>query len=98
MAKLAATALFLAGFSCGSAALAAGIAAKDPIPDFSSKDVGWNAGATDFIPLPNGPHPVTFDPAHPYVPNGQGQPTFRIADLTNPILKPWAVEQMRKAN
>lgn len=77
-----------------------GIAAKAPIPipDFSSNDVGWNAGATDFVPPPTGAHPVSFDSAHPYVPNGQGQPTFRIADLTNPILKPWAVEQMRKAN
>jgi hypothetical protein len=26
------------------------------------------------------------------------QVTVRIADLTNPILKPWAVERMRKAN
>jgi hypothetical protein len=29
---------------------------------------------------------------HPYVPNNVGkQPTYRIADLTNPLLKPWAV-------
>jgi hypothetical protein len=35
----------------------------------------------------------------PYVPNGNGnQPTYRIADTSNPILKPWAVEQMEKAN
>ena len=26
------------------------------------------------------------------------QPTYRVADLTNPILKPWAVEQLKKAN
>ena len=26
------------------------------------------------------------------------RPTYRIADVTNPILKPWAAEQMRKAN
>ena len=39
------------------------------------------------------------DPAHPYVPNGNGrQPTYRIADLTNPILKPWVIEKMKKAN
>src|SRR5215472_17994356 len=24
--------------------------------------------------------------------------TFRIADLTNPILKPWAIEEMREQN
>src|SRR5512136_3051215 len=39
--------------------------------------------------------PVSFDPAHPYVPNNIGkQPTFRIADLTNPNLKSWVVERM----
>ena len=36
---------------------------------------------------------------HPYVPNGRGQqPTYRIADLSNPILQPWAIERMKKAN
>jgi hypothetical protein len=59
----------------------------------------WNTDSTDFIALPNGPQPVSFDKAHPYVPNGIGQqPTYRIADLSNPILKPWAVERMRDAN
>src|SRR5499427_3447054 len=52
----------------------------------------------DFLPPPSGPGPVLADKAHPYVPNGQGQPTYRVADLTNPILKPWAIERMRKAN
>src|SRR6266576_1499213 len=47
---------------------------------------------------PSGPGPVVSDKAHPYVPNGQGQSTYRVADLTNPILKPWVIEQMRKAN
>ena len=31
-------------------------------------------------------------------PMARAQPTYRVADLTNPILKPWAVEQMKKAN
>jgi hypothetical protein len=26
------------------------------------------------------------------------QPTYRIVDLANPILKPWPIEQMQKAN
>jgi hypothetical protein len=87
---------FMAAVLYAGATFGAGV--EEKIPDFSSNDTGWNAGATDFVALPNGPHPVSFDPAHPYVPNGQGQPTFRIADLSNPILKPWAVEEMRKAN
>ena len=36
--------------------------------------------------------------AHPYVPNGRGQPTYRVADITNPILKPWADRADGKAN
>ena len=52
----------------------------------------------DFLPPENGPGPVLSDPKHPYVPNGSGQPTYRVADLANPILKPWAVEKMKKAN
>jgi len=45
---------------------------------------------------------VTFDKAHPYIPNGARgggrQPTYRVADLSNPILQPWAKEQMKKTN
>src|SRR4051812_22546566 len=53
----------------------------------------------DFLPPPSGPGPVMSRKDRPYVPNGRGQqPTYRIADLTNPILKPWAIEQMKKAN
>ena len=39
------------------------------------------------------------DPAYPFVPNNTGrQPTYRIADLTNPNLKPWVKERMKKDN
>jgi hypothetical protein len=70
-----------------------------PIPDFFSNNVAWNASSTDFVSIPGRAQPVTFDRAHPYVPNGIGQqPTYRIADLSNPILKPWAVDKMRQAN
>jgi hypothetical protein len=57
----------------------------------------------DYLPPASGPGPVMADPAHPYTPNDEGrntgvQPTYRIADLSNPILQPWAREQMKKAN
>jgi hypothetical protein len=43
--------------------------------------------------------PVASDPAHPYVPNGNyAQPTYRIADIGNPNLKPWVKEPMKKDN
>jgi hypothetical protein len=33
------------------------------------------------------------------VPNGTGkQPTYRVADLSNPILQPWLITSMKKAN
>jgi hypothetical protein len=53
----------------------------------------------DFLPPPSGPGPVISLKDRPYVPNGRGQqPTYRLADLTNPILKPWVIERMKKAN
>jgi hypothetical protein len=76
-----------------------------PIPRFGP-DVAtaWqvnHADGDDYIPPASGPGPVTYDPAHPFiptVPDGPLQPTYRIADVTNPILRPWAAEQMRKSN
>jgi hypothetical protein len=45
------------------------------------------------------PRPTRNDPAHPHVDNGAGaQPTFRVADLTNPNIKPWAKEVMKREN
>ena len=66
-------------------------AATPPVfsPDLS---VGW-IGMGEFRPVPGKVPPVTNDPKYPYVPNGQGrQPTYRIADLSNPNLKPWVTE------
>jgi hypothetical protein len=68
-------------------------------PDFSSNRAGWIATSNDFIPTVDARKPVTFDPAYPYVPNNTGkQATYRIADLTDANLKPWARERMRKEN
>jgi hypothetical protein len=72
---------------------------KPPIfsPDLS---VGW-IGVGEFRPVPGRLPPVTNDPKYPFVPNGAGagkQPTYHIADLTNPNLKPWVKEAMKKDN
>src|SRR5262245_14746946 len=68
------------------------------IPAFSSAEFGWLAD-TEFLPPDSGPGPVTFDKAHPYVrSNTVGQPTFRISDVSNPILQPWIVERMKRDN
>ena len=68
-------------------------------PDFSANQAAWIAVSNDYIPLPGGPKPVTYDLAHPYVGNNAGpQPTFRVADLTNPNVKAWAKALMKKEN
>jgi hypothetical protein len=98
----------MAGLACAAALGLTfdshGIAAeKAPWPVFSPtvKD-GWipdRPTGDDFLAPANGAGPVMSDPVHPYVPNGGGrQPTYRVADLTNPILQPWAAAQMKRAN
>jgi hypothetical protein len=89
-------------------ALAASAAAQQPAqqtatpPDFSSNLAGWvgfNGTGPFFESVPGRVPPVTSDPAHPFVPNAAGfgtQPTFRIPDLSNPNLKPWVKERMKK--
>ena len=87
-----------------AAALAAQAVAQEKAapPDFSSDNVGWvglNGGGPFYEPVPGLIPPVSQDPAHPFTPNGVGrQPTFRIADLTNPNLKPWVKERMKTDN
>ena len=76
-------------------------AKSDATPNLSSVEFAWIKDSDSFVPAPSGgPGPITFDPAHPYQPNNDSglQVTWRVADLTNPILKPWAVAQMKKAN
>ena len=91
--------LCIVGLSPRRAEGAAGIGAT---PNFAPDGVtGWvpsRPAGDEFLPPETGPGPVTSERGHPYTPNGQGQSTFRVADLSNPILKPWAAEQMRKAN
>jgi len=87
----------------GAAPIASTVAQQKPAPpDFSSNFTGWvglNGGGPSYESVPGLLPPVVSDPAHPFVPNGAGtQPSFRIADLSNPILKPWAIEKMREQN
>jgi hypothetical protein len=96
----------VAALVCGSGGALAEEGVKgQPIPDFAPTDkTGWvldhAVGVDDLLPPPaGGPGPVTFDKTHPYVPNGFGrQSTYRVADLTNPILQPWTIPSMKKAN
>ncbi len=92
-------------FCVASAVVAAEEVKKQVIPDFApTMTTGWvldrSFGVDDLLAPPTGgPGPVTFDKAHPYVPNGSGkQSTYRVADLANPILQPWTIASMKKAN
>jgi hypothetical protein len=67
-------------------------------PDSTTAWVPDRPAGDEFLAPPSGPGPVVSEKDHPYGPNGQGQSTFRVADLSNPILKPWAIEQMKRAN
>src|SRR6266446_5928113 len=82
------------------------------VPNFGmDSKVGWIAGVPmseepigdDFLPPPSGPGPVMSDKDHPYIDNQFAvrtgkQPTFHVADLSNPILQPWVREELRKVN
>src|SRR4051794_34911420 len=75
---------------------------QDSIQKLGGADFGWTSIGTDFDAVPGEPQPVGDDPAHPRVGNfqrGPGrQPTFRMADLSNPNLTDFAKEGLRKTN
>jgi hypothetical protein len=83
----------------GAWAAPAGAQQSTTPPVFSwDLTIGW-VGVGEFRAVPGRVPPVTSDPKHPFVPNGAGrQPTYHIADLTNPNLKPWVKEIMKKDN
>jgi hypothetical protein len=87
----------LAGSACALVSAAIAQTGASP-PDFSSNLVGW-IGLGDIIEAPGSPPIVSQDPAHVYVPNNVGkQPTYRMGDVTNPNLKPWVKERLKKDN
>src|SRR5262245_36412786 len=95
----------LFAFSLISGSLAQSAA---PIPNFAPDDhTSWYPDRPDgdnFISPEAGPGPIVSRPGYPYVPNGDEtdfagtNPTYRVADLTNPILQPWTAAQMELDN
>ena len=86
-------------------AAAPAFAADTTRPDFAPNgSVSWiRIGEAVFIPPPSGPGPILNDPAHPMISNDDyrrtgAQPSFPVADLSNPILQPWTREALRKRN
>ena len=70
-------------------------ASSDTIPDLSAGGAAWRNPRNDFIMPKTGAGPVSFDPNFGA---DQRTPQMFVADLSNPILQPWAKEVLRKAN
>ena len=82
--------------------------AEDSIPPLGSRDFGWNANFWDFQldpPQGSGHGPIKTDPNYPYnsqIQNGRFCTGCElrppIVNTKDPILKPWAAEQMQATN
>ena len=72
------------------------------VPNFApDSTTGWlKPPGDEFIQPESGPGPMLDMPGRPRIGNNLdlGQPIFPMADLNNPILQPWAREELRKAN
>jgi len=80
-------------------------ARAESIPPLASADFGWQSNVSDWQQPPPelGHGPIRPDPDHPYTSNAEGarlgtQPTKRIGDYRDPVLKPWAAAQMKASN
>jgi hypothetical protein len=96
----------LSGLLCACAVTAHGATAdhaESQVPNFSSIDFPWFP-ATDFLPPSSGPGPVTQDKTNLIIrrtANNVGdveEGPLRLADLSNPNLKPWVVDHLKKVN
>ena len=94
------------GWACLPLAMVlAAPACADGIPPLVSKDFGWQSNVADWQEPPPGlgHGPIRPDPDHPFTSNAEGartgtQPTKRIGDYRDPVLKPWAAAQMKASN
>jgi hypothetical protein len=91
-------------FLAASVVTASTRAVAAPAPEFApNPGVGWDLITNGFLPPDSGPGPIQQDPAHPYVDNDEfrrtgRQPTMPFADVSNPILQPWARNELQKRN
>src|SRR5262245_52659824 len=103
LASLALASLALASLA-GTAAVQKATAQSTP-PVFSpTAETAWvGIGIGALLPVPGSPRPIGQDPAHRYISNDESlitkeQPTQRISDISNPNLKQWAKDLMKKDN
>ena len=86
-------------------AVSAAQAGDERIPQFASTRFGWQTNLEDWQdPPPGSGHgPIRNDPRYPYLSNYEAnrqgkQPTIRITNSDDPILKPWAQQQIKHSN
>jgi hypothetical protein len=79
---------------------------KDGIPNLASIHFAWLAEGADWKDPPPGTPGhgrIKNDPDHPFLGNVDAirlhrQPTLRIGDAKDPVLKPWAAKEMADSN
>src|SRR5262245_4944839 len=87
-----------------AAGSSAQVAAQSAPPDFSPNGTAWQAVVGGvFLPVPGSSRAFRRGPAHPFVGNPEAartgkQPNYRMADLSNPNIKQWAKDIMKKDN
>ena len=65
-------------------------------PDFSAGAAGWIHPRNAIFPaVPGSPSPVVQDPKYPFINAGA---SWRIGDVSNPNLKQWVKDAMKKDN
>lgn len=91
----------------GGILLSVSVASGDTtnIPNFASANFGWQTNVADWQapPAGHGHGPIASDPAHPFLSNADAgragaQPTLRIGNSNDPVLKPWAAKLMADSN
>jgi hypothetical protein len=104
------SATLLAASVAAAVSYASAAPAGPSIPEFGGRELGWIANFWDFQldPPPGSGHgPMKTDPAYPYVSQIQNGKQVRasndqyqvaIVDTKDPILKPWAAEQIQQTN
>jgi hypothetical protein len=96
---------FILGLVAAAAVTQAAAESNSAIPPLASENFGWQTNVADWRDPPpgNGHGPIKPDPAHGFTSNVEGartgtQPTKRIGNAKDPVLKPWAAAQMQASN
>jgi len=96
---------FATGLLMAIAFASTAAAQSEKIPALASANFGWQTNVADWQepPAGYGHGPIRPDPAHPFLSNANAgrlgkQPTLRIGDAKDPILKPWAAKAMQATN